>query len=117
LDHRFKSPRGTCHLRDSIRDFFGAVPGALKDHLSTEELLRISITALMAGGGILGLLQAVLLNVGAIFPAPTDAALAAVIVTFLLECSRRLGHGQGLSPEAVAGMRPPRRDKDPSDRT
>jgi hypothetical protein len=90
-----------------LRDFFGPVPGALKDHLNTSELSRITLTALTAGGGTLALLQALLMNVGNIFPAPTDAALAAVILTFLLEAVRRLGHGQDSASGATAGMHNP----------
>jgi hypothetical protein len=91
----------------SVRDFFGPVPGALKDHLNTTELARIIITSLTAGGGILALLQALIMNVGTIFPAPTDAALAAVILTFLLDSLRRLGHGQDSVPGVATGMRNP----------
>ena len=67
--------------------FFGPAPGALKDHLNGVELSRITITALTTGGGTLALLQAILMNVGTIFPAPTDAALAAVFVTLIIEAA------------------------------
>ncbi len=86
-----------CFLGSSVRDFFEAVPGSLKGHLNTVELSRITIAALTAGGGILALLEAILLGVGTIFPAPTDAALAALVLTLILESLRRLGHGQELA--------------------
>jgi hypothetical protein len=83
----------------SIREFFGPAPGALQDHLNSVELSRITITALATGGGILALLEAILLNVGTIFPAPADAAVAAVFVALIIEAFRRLGHG--LEPVSV----------------
>jgi hypothetical protein len=81
------------------RDFFAAVPGALKNHLNSEELARISVAALAAGSGVFGLLQAILLNSGTIFPSPIEAALATAILTTVLECHRRLGQGR----ESTAG--------------
>jgi hypothetical protein len=91
----------------SVRDFLGPAPGAIKKHLNTDELTRITLTALTAGAGTVALLQAILANVGSIFPAPTDAALAAVFLTFILEALRRLGHGQESVPAVAAGMRRP----------
>src|SRR5262249_44423087 len=75
-----------------LRRFFGPVPEAIKNHLNTAELLRISITAVVAGGGTLGMLQAILTGVGTIFPAPNDAAAATFVLTLLLESLRRLDH-------------------------
>jgi hypothetical protein len=100
-------PSTFTNLGTFVRDFFGPAPGALKDHLNTAELSRTAIAALTAGGGTLALLQAILMNVGTIFPAPTDAALAAVILTFLLEAGRRLAHGQNTVPGITAGMHNP----------
>jgi hypothetical protein len=71
------------------------VPGSLSGHLNREELVRVSVTALAAGGGLFGLLQALALSAGTIFPAPTDAALAAAVLTAILEVLRRLTHGKG----------------------
>jgi hypothetical protein len=99
-----RDPKG---IALSVRGYFGPVPGALKEHLNTVELSRITVIALTAGGGTLALLEALLMNVGSIFPAPTDAALAAVILTFLLESLRRLGHGQDHAPAGALGMRNP----------
>jgi hypothetical protein len=94
-------------LLASIRDFWGPAPGAIKKHLNTDELTRITLTALTAGAGTMALLQAILVNVSNIFPAPTDAALAALVLTFVLEALRRLGHGQESTPAVAAGMRDP----------
>lgn len=74
--------------------FFAAVPGAIKSHLNAEELVRIAVTALSAGGGVFGILEAVMRSVGLIFPAPSDAGLAAAILTMILESHRRLQHGR-----------------------
>jgi hypothetical protein len=94
MSYQFVKTSKPAVLGSSIRDFFGAVPGALKGHLNTIELSRITLAALTAGGGILGLLEAILLGAGTIFPAPADAALAALVVTLILESLRRLSHGQ-----------------------
>ena len=81
---------------DKIRNFLDAVPGSLKNHLNVEELSRVSIAALTAGGGVYGLLQAVMLAAGTIFPAPADSALAAIVLASILDVCRRLGHGTEL---------------------
>jgi hypothetical protein len=101
----------------NLRDFFGPAPGALKAHLSTVELSRITIAALTAGGGTLLFLQALLLNVGAIFPAPTDAALAAVVLTLLIEAVRRLGQGADDPRQSVPSLRYPGGNGDTIDRS
>jgi hypothetical protein len=75
--------------------------------LNTIELSRITIAALTAGGGILGLLEAILLGVGVIFPAPTDAALAALVLTLILEALRRLAHGQELTSNGAVRIAGP----------
>jgi hypothetical protein len=98
---------GSVNILASVRDFLGPAPGAIKKHLNTAELSRITLTALTAGAGTMALLQAILTNVGNIFPAPTDAALAAVVLTLILETLRRLGHGQERAPAVGAGMRHP----------
>lgn len=76
--------------------FWGTVPGSLKNHLNVEELGRITVTSLTAGGGLFGLIQALTLNAGAIFPASADAALATAVMTMILETYRRLRQGQAL---------------------
>lgn len=74
--------------------YLAAAPGAIKSHLNAQELVRITVAAVAAGGGVFGVLQAVVLNAGTIFPAPADAALAAAVLTLILEANRRLGHGE-----------------------
>jgi hypothetical protein len=114
-------PFGTWHppfnLGDSLRNFLGAAPGALKNHLNTDELTRITLTALTTGGGTLGLLQLLLVSVGTIFPAPTDAALAALTLTVLLESLRRLGHGQEPVPAGSLKSQATRRNPGPTPRS
>lgn len=90
----------------AIRDFFGAVPGSLKNHLNSEELVRISIAALTAGGGVFGLLHAIMLGAGSIFLAPNDAAFAATVLAAVLEVFRRLGHGKELTSQTTPEYRP-----------
>jgi hypothetical protein len=90
-----------------LRTFFDEVEDSLKSHLNTKELSRITVTALGAGGGVFALLEAVMRSAGTIFPAPTDAALAATILATILESRRRLKHGS----ESTSGPRrvPPAR--------
>ena len=90
-------------LVSSIQAFLSAVPGSLKNHLNAEELIRIATTALTAGGGVYGVLQAIILGAGTIFPAPGDAALAAALLTTILEVLRRLGHGTAPGPQIAPG--------------
>jgi hypothetical protein len=107
LNRRLEKTRNPINLGASIRGFFGPAPGALKDHLNGVELSRITITALTTGGGTLALLQAILVNVGTIFPAPADAALAAVFVALIIDALRRLGHGPATVPVQANGLRNP----------
>ncbi|MCA1685771.1 MAG: hypothetical protein LC745_07235 [Planctomycetia bacterium] len=86
-------------LQVGVCRFWAAVPGSLKNHLNTEELARIMIASLTAGGGLFGLVQAMTLHVGAIFPASGDAALATVVLTMILEAHRRLGQGHEPAPQ------------------
>lgn len=88
-----------------VRDFFAEVPGSLKAHLNTQELVRIAVAALSAGGGAFGVLQALLVHAGTIFPAPLDAALAAFVLTTILETLRRLDHGDTKTTQGLASRR------------
>jgi hypothetical protein len=88
--------------RNAIAGYFAAAPGTLKNHLNADELARVTVSALAAGGGIFAVLEAIVLHAGTIFPAPTDAALAGVALTLILEALRRLGHGD----EPPASRRP-----------
>ena len=81
-DHRIRSPKH---------------PERIKNHLNTEELVRIGVAALTAGGGGFSVLEAIQLDVPQIFPAPADTALAAAVLTLILETMRRLDHGQKIA--------------------
>ncbi len=89
-----------------LRSFFAAVPGSIRSHLNAEEFSRISVTAFSAGGGVFGVLQAVMTNSGSIFPAPADAALAVALLTAVIEIRRRLGQGQAPPPPTPRRARP-----------
>src|SRR5262249_21177905 len=89
-------------FRTIVSGFFAEVPGAIKGHLNIVEPIRIAVMALAAGGGIFGLLQAIELNVGQIFPAPADAGLASAVLTLLLDVPRRPAQG----PHAPSPGRP-----------
>lgn len=84
-------------LFDRVISFWAEVPGSVKSHLNIEELSRITIAALAAGGGFYGLSQAIMQNLGTIIPAPGDAALAALFMTTIIESFRRLGQGRALA--------------------
>lgn len=81
-------------LFQKIRDYLDVVPGAIKNHLNTEELLRVTVTSMTAGAGLFGLIEAVSLSLGAIFPCASDAALAASLLTFILGVRKRLNQGE-----------------------
>jgi hypothetical protein len=87
----------------SIRKFLEAVPGSIKHHLNIEELARVSIASLAAGGGFFGILQAVVTSASTVFLSPGDAALAVGILTLIIEVHRRLGHG--VAPETAPKFR------------
>ena len=83
-----------------LAGFFSAVPGSLKDHLNQDELIRIAVASVSAGGGIFGVLEMILHSAGILFPAPADAALATAILTMILETRRRLSQGTELAPRS-----------------
>lgn len=85
-------------LGTRLKSFLSAAPGALKNHLNIDELCRVVVAAVSAGGGVFAIFQAVLSQCGAIFPAPIDAAFAALVMTLILEATRRLDHGSDLQP-------------------
>lgn len=76
-----------------IEDFFAPASGSLKNHLNVSELVRVLITSVLSGGGVLGFLGALLPSLGLIFPIPQDAALATGVLTAVSEIIRRLSHG------------------------
>ena len=96
-----KSPENDRSMKSPLEwltRFFAEAPGSLKDHLNQEEVIRISVSSLTAGGGILGLFELVLRSSGTLFPAPADAALATAILTLILETRRRLSQGSESIP-------------------
>ena len=86
-------------LRVMVVRFWAEAPGSVKNHLNTDELARIVIASLTAGSGLFGLVQAIASNVGTIFPASGDAALAMIVLSMILESRRRLGQGRELAPD------------------
>lgn len=82
---------------DRLRRFFAEVPGSIQGHLNSEELVRVVVTGLSAGGGALGFLELIRADAGVLFPAPNDAALATAVLTVILEVRRRLTHGADVS--------------------
>lgn len=92
----------------AARRFFAAAPCSLKNHLNIQELSRITVTAMTAGGGAFAVIQAFVANAQTIFPAAPDAALAVAVMTSILEIHRRLGQGTEAPschsrPEPLAG--------------
>ena len=88
-----KSGRGLSTLVAETLAFFKAAPDSLRDHLNRDEIVRVCLTALTTGGGIYGLLEGIMRSAGHVFPASSDAALAAVVFATILDSRRRLGHG------------------------
>lgn len=95
---RISNGRFTATAAAAARRFFAAAPCSLKNHLNTQELMRITVTAVTAGGGVFAVLQACVASAGTIFPAALDAALAVTLSTSMIEIYRRLG--QGAEPPA-----------------
>ncbi len=89
-----------------IGDFVGPAANSIKGHLNVVELIKVAISAVASGGGVLGILQAALPAIGLIFPLPQDAALAAAVLTAIGEVIRRLSHGgPPPSPAPVAKVK------------
>ncbi|MGE3820973.1 MAG: hypothetical protein AB7I30_16295 [Isosphaeraceae bacterium] len=80
-------------LSDRCARYLAEAPRSLRNHLNTEELIRVVLAALSTGGGIFGILLAIVATAGSIFPSPADAGLAAAVLTAIIETRRRLGHG------------------------
>jgi hypothetical protein len=72
--------------------FFGEVPSSIRDHLNVDEIVRITVAALLAGGGIGGVMAELVTNLPALI-SPTDLGLATASIAAILEIARRLGHG------------------------
>ena len=95
------SPGYTKQILGSLLAFFSEVPGSLKNHLNQDELGRVIIASLTAGGGIFGFLQLLVPEVAKLFPDPADAALAGAVLTLILETRRRLSHGVELTGQTL----------------
>jgi hypothetical protein len=102
-DNERLSPSGAGWSETASR-FFQEPPGALRDHLNIDELVRVVTVAVTAGGGLYGLLELLVVYAGTIFPAPADAGLAAAVLTLILESRRRLRQG-ATPPDPPTGRR------------
>lgn len=80
-------------------DWLGPVVNAIRGHLNVAELGRVLVAAVVAGGGVLGLLESLRAAVGSIVVDPSDAAAVAAGLTLAIEIVRRLFQGE---PSAVA---------------
>ena len=87
-----------------IKEFFASVANSTKGFLNAEELYRSILTALGSGsflGLVLTVFQAVLANVGMIFPNPAIGALATMLLTLVVDLLRRLNQGGKPAPTPV----------------
>jgi hypothetical protein len=74
--------------------FCEVVPGTKKAQLTLDEVVRIAVSTVSAAGGLFGVLKFLEWNLGPIFPAPIDAAMACAVLTLILETCRRLDQGE-----------------------
>lgn len=79
-------------LTRAVASFLGEVPGAIRNHVNVQELARVAVAALLAGGGAWGVAAAVATHLPQIVT-PDDLVLATAAVTALSELRRRLGQG------------------------
>ena len=84
---------------NKILAFFGPVANSIKGSVNTAEILRVTLTALVSGGGVLGVLAAYQGDLSAILtsPTPVSLALAGYALTFVTDLVRRLNHGTDLT--------------------
>lgn len=88
-------------MLQSLKNFFAATSGSIKGYLNPEELYRSLLTSFGSGttvGLILVLLQTVLSNAATVFPNPTVASLATVILTLVIDLLRRQSQGNIPTP-------------------
>jgi hypothetical protein len=88
-----------------LRKFAGPVRGALKDHLNWGELVRVVITALAAGGGLVPVLQSLQVHVDQVATDTTTAGVLTAALVAIIEVVRRLHHEDAPSP-MTAGPAP-----------
>ena len=80
---------------NKILAFFGPVANSIKGSVNTAEIVRVTLTALVSGGGVLGVLTAYQGDLSVILtsPTPVSLALAGYALTFVIDLARRLNHG------------------------
>jgi hypothetical protein len=84
-----------------LKKFFADVEGSTQGLLNPEELYRSILTSLGSGtlvGVLILLFQAILTNTAIIFPNPSVASLATIILTLILDLLRRQNQGPVVSP-------------------
>ncbi len=89
----------------ALKRFFAVSESSIQGFLSLEDLYRSILTALGTGSSIgvaIMVLQAILTNVGLVFPNPAVASLATVILTMVLDLLRRQSQGTVPTPPAPA---------------
>ena len=59
---------------NKILAFFGPVASSIKGSVNTAEILRVTLTALVSGGGVLGVLAAYQGDLSAILTSPTPVS-------------------------------------------
>jgi hypothetical protein len=81
-------------LKQIIHWVYGIVPavGSISGLLNPIELLRVLVPALLHGGGILVILQAIIGSASTIFAAPYAAGTVALL-TAIVQVARLLPHG------------------------
>lgn len=89
-----------------ILAFLGSAPNAVRDHLNVNELVRIVVAAVMAGGGAY---EAFVALAGSIpsWVAPGDVGLATGVLLTLTEVWRRLRQGRVVVATAPAAAETP----------
>ena len=78
-----------------IKAWMGPVADAIKGTVNARELFRVVVAAIVAGGGLLGLLEGLRNAVPMIVPGAEIAWVTAGVV-FAIELFRRFGHGKPL---------------------
>lgn len=75
-----------------VVSFLGPTQNAIKKYISIPELFRSIVTALVAGGGLIGVLLSIQSHLGVIVLDPQFGTVAGVVVFFLIDCARRFEH-------------------------
>jgi hypothetical protein len=82
-------------ILSKIVALLGPAANSIKGHVNTKELLRVTITALISGGGLLGVLTAYSGDLSSLVIGVTPPVLSIIgfILTFVIDLVRRLNHG------------------------